>query len=104
MSAKTQGDIGLLDKEDVRKSPPPKMYNVILNNDDFTTMEFVTGILTDIFNRNLEQAVAIMLIVHKSGKGVAGTYTKDIAVTKMQQATERARREEHPLQLTIEPQ
>ena len=104
MSTKTQDDIGVIDREETRKAPPPQMYNVVLHNDDFTTMACVTGILTDIFNKNLEHAIAIMLLVHKTGKSVAGTYTKDIAATKQQQATERARREEHPLQITIEPQ
>ena len=104
MSTKTQDDIGTIDKEDVSKSPPPKMFNVVLNNDDFTPMDFVTNLLTDVFNKSVEHAIAIMLIVHKSGKGVAGTYTREIAETKLQQATDRARSQEHPLQLTLEPQ
>lgn len=103
MSEKTQGNIGLLDKEETRKAPPPKLYNVVLINDDFTTVDFVTNLLTDIFKKNREQAFVIALDVHKKGKGIGGTYTRDVAETKIQNAVERARRQEHPLLLTLEP-
>ena len=61
---------------------PPKRYGVFLLNDDYTTMEFVVEILTEVFMLAQEQAVAVMLLVHHEGKGLCGTYTRDIAQTK----------------------
>jgi ATP-dependent Clp protease adaptor protein ClpS len=102
MSVKEQRDTGVIDKEDVRQNKPP-MYNVIMINDDFTPMNFVVDVLTGIFNKSTDDANRIMLQVHKSGKGVAGTYTKDIAATKSEQAETFARNEGHPFKLTLEP-
>lgn len=99
---KTDDGIAVIDKEKTDYKKPP-MFNVVLINDDYTTMPFVTGVLTDIFGKNMEQAIRIMLDVHNNGKGVAGTYARDVAETKMQQTLDRARREEHPLQIKVEP-
>ncbi len=99
---KPDDGIAVIDKEDIQFKKPP-MFNVVLINDDFTTMPFVTGILTDIFGKSTEQAIQIMLQVHNNGKGVAGTYARDVAETKVQQTMDRARREEHPLQIKVEP-
>ena len=100
MSVKEQRDTGV--KEDIRQQKPP-MFNVVMKNDDFTPMEFVTFVLTDYFNKNLEQAVQLMLKVHNEGAAVAGTYTLDIAKTKTELALDRARKEGHPFQLDIQP-
>ena len=81
---------------------PPKRYGVFLLNDDYTTMEFVVEILTEIFMLEEQKAVAVMLLVHHEGKGLCGTYTRDIAQTKQQQVTARAKAEGHPLQCIIE--
>ncbi|MCD0228860.1 ATP-dependent Clp protease adapter ClpS, partial [Enterobacter hormaechei subsp. steigerwaltii] len=81
---------------------PPKRYGVFLLNDDYTTMEFVVEILTEIFMLGQEQAVAVMLLVHHEGKGLCGTYTRDIAQTKQQQVMQRAKAEGHPLQCIVE--
>ena len=72
-----------------QKTAPPKRYGVFLLNDDYTTMEFVVEILTEIFMLGQEQAVAVMLLVHHEGKGLCGTYTRDIAQTKQQQVMQR---------------
>lgn len=80
----------------------PHKYNVILHNDDFTTMEFVVKILTTIFRKNEAEAQTLMLQVHKEGSAVAGTYSLDIAQSKTRRATSLARQEGFPLRLTIE--
>lgn len=81
---------------------PPK-FNVVALNDDFTPMVFVVNMLTDVFNKTREEATVVMFQIHKEGKGVCGTYTRDIAETKIQRATDSARSEGHPLHLEIQP-
>lgn len=80
----------------------PNLYNVIIHNDDFTTMDFVVEILMSIFRHNEDEAYNIMMLVHKSGKGIAGTYSYDIAMTKKIEATGLAREEGFPLEFTVE--
>lgn len=80
------------------------MYKVLLHNDDFTTMEFVVEILTNVFRKSRVEATRIMLLIHNTGKGVAGVYTKEIAEAKADQATDRARSAGYPLLATIEPE
>jgi ATP-dependent Clp protease adaptor protein ClpS len=81
---------------------PPSMYNVIFLNDDYSTMEFVIACLREVFNKNTEESVQIMLKVHNEGKAVAGQYTKDIAFTKQQIALDFAKQYEQPLQIVLE--
>ncbi len=80
----------------------PKLYKVIMWNDDYTTMDFVVEILADIFHRSYDEAIEIMLAIHEKGKGVCGRYTYEIAETKIHQATKRARENQFPLRLTME--
>ena len=80
----------------------PKHYQVIMHNDDFTSMEFVVEILMDIFHKNEPEAKRLMLMVHNSGKAAVGAYPYDIAMTKVQTAMARARQEGFPFRLTIE--
>lgn len=82
------------------KKPP--MYKVILLNDDFTPMEFVIHILEMIFRHNRESATRIMLNVHKSGKGVCGIYTREIAETKVAQVNQHSKENKHPLLCDME--
>lgn len=84
------------------KTKKPSLYKVILLNDDYTPMEFVVGVLVQIFNKSVEEATTIMLHVHHKGVGVCGVYTYEIAETKVTQVMELARREQHPLQCTME--
>ncbi len=80
----------------------PKHYKVIMHNDDFTSMEFVVEILIDIFHKDEIEAERLMLMVHESGRAAVGTYPYDIAVTKVQAATARAKEEEFPFRMTVE--
>ena len=80
----------------------PRMFRVLLVNDDYTPMEFVIDILARFFNHNEEQATQIMLAVHTQGKGVCGTYTKDVAETKAMQVNQYARQHKHPLLCEVE--
>jgi ATP-dependent Clp protease adaptor protein ClpS len=80
----------------------PSMYKVILHNDNYTSMDFVVMILSDIFHKNQNEAEAIMLIVHEKGKGLCGVYTKEIAYTKANQVKTLAKAEGFPLLTTVE--
>jgi len=80
----------------------PSMYKVILHNDDYTTMEFVVMILSDIFHKSIAQAEKIMWDIHQKGKGVCGVYTYEIAQTKVEQVLELAKDNEFPLLATME--
>lgn len=80
----------------------PKMYRVILHNDDYTTMEFVVEILVEIFNKNPIEASKIMYDVHKKGTGVAGVYPYDIAATKIAIVMDKAEIDQFPLKLSME--
>lgn len=84
------------------KLEKPKLYKVILHNDDFTTMEFVIFILKQVFLRSDAEAVSIMLKVHNEGIGIAGIYTYEIATMKSEKAINMARANEFPLLCTIE--
>lgn len=84
------------------KLKPPSMYNVVMFNDDFTPMEFVVEVLELFFGLDREASTRVMLTVHTSGKAVCGTYTKDIAETKMYQVNQFAQQNQHPLLCEIE--
>ncbi|MBG3129514.1 ATP-dependent Clp protease adapter ClpS [Proteus mirabilis] len=85
-----------------QKNEPPPMYKVILNNDDYTPMDFVVEVLTMYFFLSEEKATQIMLDVHHKGKGVCGVYSADIAETKVAQVNLYARENEYPLLCTLE--
>ena len=80
----------------------PKLFKVLLHNDDYTTMEFVVWVLESIFNMPEEQAVQVMLNVHLRGTGVAGIYTYEIAEMKVEKTIDLAREHEFPLLATME--
>ncbi len=84
------------------KTEPPRMYQVVLLNDDYTPMEFVVMVLQEYFNRDLETATQIMLKIHHEGRGVCGVYSKDVAATKVELVLAAARRGGHPLQCIME--
>ncbi len=85
--------------EEIRE---PKMYRVLLHNDDYTTMEFVVEILISVFHKPAAEATKIMLDVHKKGIGVCGVYTYDIANTRVAMVHELAKKREFPLKCSIE--
>jgi len=82
----------------------PRRYKVTIYNDDFTTMEFVIKVLTQVFFKSAQEAEQLMLQVHHTDKAVVGIYTYDIAVSKVRRATQMARDEGYPLRLTYEPE
>jgi ATP-dependent Clp protease adaptor protein ClpS len=84
------------------KTKKPNLYKVLLLNDDYTPMEFVVHILEKIFGKSREDAVEVMLHVHRHGVGVCGVFTFEVAETKVTQVIEFARRHQHPLQCTME--
>ncbi|MBV9571269.1 MAG: ATP-dependent Clp protease adapter ClpS [Alphaproteobacteria bacterium] len=84
------------------KTKKPSLYKVLLLNDDYTPMEFVVHILERFFNKSRDEAVTIMLHVHRSGVGICGVFTYEVAETKVAQVIEFARRHQHPLQCTME--
>ena len=84
------------------KSQDPKLYNVILLNDDYTTMEFVLQILETLFQKSPAEAYRIMMHVHRNGRGLAGVYTWEVAETKVEKVTTLSREAGYPLRATIE--
>lgn len=84
------------------KTKRPPLYKVLLLNDDFTPMEFVVHVLERFFNKGREDATRIMLHVHRSGVGLCGVYTYEVAETKVASVTEFAARHQHPLKCTME--
>lgn len=82
------------------KEPP--MFKVLLHNDDYTSMDFVVEVLTNIFHKTSEQAEGIMLQIHNSDKAICGVYSFEIAQTKVQQVKLRAKQNEFPLLATME--
>lgn len=96
-------DTQILEKEETELDvEEPKMYHVILLNDDFTPMDFVVYLLIEVFHKNSDDAWNITNSVHNNGSGVAGTYIKDIAETKSSLANKLAKANGFPLETTIE--
>ena len=95
----TQGSASEKTKIKVKE---PSRYNVIMHNDDFTTMEFVVSILEDIFHMDSITANRVMMAVHKSGRAVIGSYPYDVAVTRVKTALARAKSKGYPFRMTVE--
>jgi ATP-dependent Clp protease adaptor protein ClpS len=85
-----------------QKTEPPRLYQVLLLNDDFTPMEFVVMVLQEYFRHDLDTATQIMLKIHHEGRGACGVFTKDVAATKVELVLAAARRAGHPLQCIME--
>lgn len=86
-----------------QKTQPPPMYKVLLNNDDYTPMDFVVEVVMRFFQMDAERATQLMLTVHYRGRAVCGIYTAEIAETKVMQVNQYARKHQHPLMCTMEP-
>ena len=80
----------------------PNLYRVLILNDDYTPMEFVVHVLERFFAKTREEAVQIMLHVHRNGVGICGVYTFEVAETKVTQVMDFARKHQHPLQCIME--
>lgn len=80
----------------------PRMFKVLLLNDDYTPMDFVVQVLRKFFHKTTEQATKVMLQVHYEGQGIAGIYTAEIAETKVAQVNDFSRAHDHPLMCTME--
>lgn len=98
---KTSGGVETTTRDDV-KVRKPKLYKVMLLNDDYTTMDFVVAVLESIFKKSPAEALQIMMHVHQRGQGLCGVYPREIAEAKVHQVHERARAEGHPLRCVMD--
>jgi ATP-dependent Clp protease adaptor protein ClpS len=98
---KQQSSIRERQRTDLRE---PRRYKVTIWNDDFTTMDFVVQVLTQVFFKSQPEAETLMLQVHHSDKAVVGIYSYDIATSKVRKATTMAREAGFPLRLTVDPE
>jgi ATP-dependent Clp protease adaptor protein ClpS len=96
-----QDELAVADKA---KTEKPRRYQVVLHNDDYTTMEFVVHVLMKFFHKDETEATRIMLHVHHRGFGVVGLFTRDVAETKANQVMDYAKQHGHPLRCTAEPE
>ncbi len=94
-------DLGVATKTRA-KTKKPNPYKVLILNDDYTPMEFVVLVLKRFFNMDIDEATRVMLHVHQKGVGVCGTFSYEVAETKVTQVMDFARKNEHPLQCTLE--
>lgn len=97
---KTDGDLLVVEKPAVQR---PRQYKVLLHNDDFTPMEFVVMILCDVFHKDKDEAVHLMLTVHKKGKAICGLFPKSVAEAKVAKVMDLAKQQQHPLMCSMEP-
>jgi ATP-dependent Clp protease adaptor protein ClpS len=96
-----QPRLDLLERDEV-KAKRPSMWNIVFYNDDYTSMDFVVYVLTRVFHRSTEDALALTFAVHTQGKGIAGTYTLEVAEQKRCEVLLMAKIEEHPLRVEVE--
>jgi ATP-dependent Clp protease adaptor protein ClpS len=91
-----------LDTQTVTKLKTPSLFKVVFLNDDFTPMDFVIQVLNEIYNKSEAEAYAITVAVHQTGRGVVGTYTKEIAEQKVYETKMAAMTYQHPLKAIVE--
>ena len=94
-------ELDLLERDEV-KTKRPSMWNIVFYNDDYTPMDFVEFVLKTIFHISTLDALALTLAVHTKGKGIAGTYTFEVAEQKQYEVLLMAKAEEHPLRVEVE--
>jgi len=98
------GDVDVIvETEKVEKLKKPRMFRVLLHNDNYTTREFVVFVLVRIFHHSEAEATRIMMHVHHNGVGVAGVFTREIAETKVRTVERLAEEQEYPLRTSMEP-
>jgi ATP-dependent Clp protease adaptor protein ClpS len=98
------GDGEKVQERKKEKTEQPKLWKVLLHNDDYTTMEYVVLVLMEFFHKDETEAVTVMLHVHTKGVGIAGVYTRDVAETKVAEVTAHAEENGMPLLVTAEPE
>ena len=96
------GESTLIDPRTEQKLERPRMFRVLLHNDDYTTQDFVVWVLETIFHKAPIEAFDIMMSVHRTGTGIAGVYTHDVAETKVKTTRQVAEEHEFPLLVTME--
>lgn len=96
----TDADVTVLEDQDIEE---PKLYVIILHNDDFTTQDFVVYVLVNFLHKSPKDAFELMMKVHLEGKARVGQYVKDIAETKVHVITAHSRKHGMPLLVTCEP-
>ena len=96
-----QPRLDLLERDEV-KTKRPSMWNIVFYNDDYTPMDFVEFVLKKVFHISTLDALALTLVVHTKGKGIAGTYTFEVAEQKQYEVLSIAKVEEHPLRVEVE--
>jgi ATP-dependent Clp protease adaptor protein ClpS len=101
MADRQQTDGAVKERTDT-KTKNPQLFNVILLNDDYTTMEFVLQILETLFQKSPAEAYSIMMNVHRNGRGLAGVYMYEVAETKADKVASLAAEAGYPLRATIE--
>jgi ATP-dependent Clp protease adaptor protein ClpS len=99
--ATRQREDTVLEAKRSRTKPPP-MFKVLLLNDDYTPMDFVVAVLQKFFRLSRENAMQVMLKVHREGMGVCGVYPRDVAATKVDQVRSYSKQHQHPLQCLME--
>jgi ATP-dependent Clp protease adaptor protein ClpS len=105
MAGRFDEDTGtVVEKKSATKPQRPRLFRVLMHNDDYTTREFVVTVLTGVFHRSEPEAVQIMLHVHYNGVGIAGIFMREVAETKIRTVETLAREHEYPLRLTMEPE
>ena len=92
----------LIDPQSGQRVELPRMWRVLLHNDDYTTQDFVVWVLETIFHKERGEAFDIMMSVHRTGMGIAGVYTHDVAQTKVKTTRQLAEEHEFPLLVTME--
>ncbi len=102
MSLENENDGGEVLEAVKLRIKPPKRYQIVLLNDDFTPMDFVVKVLIKFFAMDELQASSVMLAVHEKGKGLCGVYSREIAETKVQIVNQYSREHQHPLQCQME--
>ena len=98
-----QDGVGLKERED-QKVQKPRRYKVLIHNDDFTPIDWVMGLVEQVFRKNWADAQRITFEVHEKGSAVAGVYTYGIAETKVAIVLHHAKRDGHPLMASMEPE
>ena len=102
LPGRDDGEGAVVAEKQEQRVEPPKLYQVVMLNDDYTPMEFVVLVLQEYFLHDIDTATQIMLKIHHEGRAICGVYSKDVAATKVELVQAAAKRAGHPLQCTLE--